>query len=117
MFVTPQMLSKCLFALDVNSLTPSVEFLGLPCGTRADLYNSPLIHCDIASCLTVGEKSETKQMHKEFKNAIKANESISIMCGVRYSGKTTMFVSECILPQLACASSLFTAGPKRSHRR
>ncbi|KZP12099.1 hypothetical protein FIBSPDRAFT_836588 [Athelia psychrophila] len=75
MFVTPQML----------------RFLGLPCGTRADLYNSPLIHCDIVSCLTVGEKSETKQMHKEFKNAIKANESISIMCGVRYSGKTTLF--------------------------
>ena len=70
-----------------------VEFLGLPCGTQADLYNSPLIHCDIVTCLSVGDKSETKQMHREFKNAIKANESISIMCGISYSGKSSIFVS------------------------
>ncbi|KAF7971769.1 hypothetical protein HWV62_19947 [Athelia sp. TMB] len=45
----------------------------------------------LITCLSVGDKSETKQMHKEFKNAIKANESISIMCGVSYSGKSSIF--------------------------
>lgn len=71
----------------------SAEYLGLPCATATDLYSSPLVHCDVVTFLTVGDKAETKQMHKEFKGAIKANESISIMCGFKYMSKGKNFVS------------------------
>lgn len=97
MFVTPMMLSRYHFLLflppQLIYKSVSSEYLGLPISTDADLNASQLIHSDIATFLIVGDKAETKQMRHEFKHAVKASESISIMCSFKYMGKSKLFVS------------------------
>ncbi|TDL16881.1 hypothetical protein BD410DRAFT_590344 [Rickenella mellea] len=74
-FVTPQMLA----------------YLGLPCTTSAELYSSPIIGSDVTSCLTGGEKAETKRLRTGVKEAIRKGQSLSVTCGIKFLGRNKYF--------------------------
>ncbi|KAF8320539.1 uncharacterized protein EI90DRAFT_3080529, partial [Cantharellus anzutake] len=58
-------------------------YLGLPCSTTKELYSSPLIHCDLLDCITAGEKRATKSLRYRIKDAVDAEESLSVEIGLK----------------------------------
>jgi hypothetical protein len=66
--------------------SPFLRFCGLPGTSMRDVYASPLLHRDLLTLLG-GEKGEKKEARAKVKKAVKASESLSIPCCLRFKEK------------------------------
>ncbi|KAF9513070.1 hypothetical protein BS47DRAFT_1485914 [Hydnum rufescens UP504] len=86
-------------------------FLGLPHSSYRDLYSSPLVHSDLIDSLTAGDKALTKIMRTKIKNAIKADESISVEVGLKVSATWGIFPVRTIAFFVPCCCLLIFTTP------
>ncbi|ORY91474.1 hypothetical protein BCR35DRAFT_298638 [Leucosporidium creatinivorum] len=63
-----------------------LRFCGLPGTSMRDVYASPLIHLSLLKLLG-GENSEKKEARAKVKKAVKAKESLSMPCCLRFKEK------------------------------
>lgn len=59
---------------------------GLPGSSLRDVYASPLLHMDFSRLLG-GEAAEKREARAKFKKAVKARESLSMPCVIRFKEK------------------------------
>lgn len=68
-----------------------LQFFGLPYASPKDLFSSPLIHSDLLSILSGGDRTATKALRATGREAVSAGQGFSITAGVRAIGKSRLF--------------------------